>query len=117
VERASARHAGNRAGIFVCGASADHARLIRLRFTPDGKRVLATEPDSNAVRVYDAATRKLIHFVPVEGLPVSVALTPDGKRAYVVGAGAEKVYEIDLDKLSITRAFPTGPGPGGVAVL
>lgn len=58
--------------------------VFRLRFTVDGKRVLATVPEANEVLVYDSATRRVLARMPVEGTPVSTAITPDDHNAYVV---------------------------------
>jgi YVTN family beta-propeller protein len=91
--------------------------VFRLGFTHDGKRVLATEPESDAVLVFDAATRKLLHTIAIPGAPVSIAIGADDRLAYVVAAGAGKVVEIDLEKYAAVRDFATGTGPDGIALM
>jgi YVTN family beta-propeller protein len=79
---------------------------FRLRFTPDGKRVLATIPESGAVLVFDAETHKESGHIAVDGTPLSVAVSVDGRLAYVVAGGVDRVVKIDLGNLKITRSFP-----------
>jgi YVTN family beta-propeller protein len=91
--------------------------VFRLRFTGDGKRVLATVPEAGEVLVFDAATRKVAARIAVEGTPVSVAISAGDRFAYVVAAAAAVVVEIDLETMTLTRTFPTGTGPDGVALV
>jgi YVTN family beta-propeller protein len=89
---------------------------FRLRFTPDGRRVLATIPDAAALLVFDAQSRQESGRVALEGAPLSVAVSADGLLAYVVVGGTDRVAEIDLAKLAVTRSFPTGAGPDSLAI-
>jgi YVTN family beta-propeller protein len=89
---------------------------FRLRFTPDGMHVLATIPEAGAVMVFDAQSRKESGRVAVDGTPLSVAVSADGRLAYVVVGGADRVVEIDLQDLKIARSFPTGAGPDSLAI-
>jgi YVTN family beta-propeller protein len=43
---------------------------------------------SNSVAVMDAPTDKVVATAPVGNFPEHVAVTPDGKRAYVINAGS-----------------------------
>jgi YVTN family beta-propeller protein len=91
--------------------------VFRLRFRPDGKRVVATVPESDEVLVFDAATHKVAGRVAIAGTPLSVAVAADGRTGYVVAGTPGRVVEIDLDSLKITREFPTGAGPDSVALV
>jgi WD40 repeat protein len=67
-----------------------HARLVRMEFSPDGKRIAATERD-NAVRMYDCESGKeawsqIVQLTnPFENYTSAIAISPDGK---IVAAGA-----------------------------
>ena len=62
-------------------------RSNRLRFTPDGGRVLVSDLDGNEVIVIDAASRREV----------------------------KRIAMIDLKTLAVTGHFATGDGPDGMA--
>ena len=100
--------------------SVDHAN--RLKFTPDGKRVLVSGlgsgPSSGAaanVVVIDAATHKEIKQFNLGGGSAGILILPDGSRAYVAVSAKNKVVSIDLKKVEVTAELPTGRNPDGLA--
>jgi YVTN family beta-propeller protein len=108
---------------------------IRLKFSPDGTRVLISDPrgggtpqDANnltalqalspmsgEVIVVDAATRKIVKRIAMPGVPLGIQFSADGKRAYVSRTLARRVDAIDMDKLAIIGSVETGDGPDGLA--
>jgi YVTN family beta-propeller protein len=89
--------------------------INRVKFTIDGKRVLVSDPPSNEVLVYDAATRALVKRIATPDGPSGIVVVPDGKRAFVACAGAGKVVAIDLESLAVTGSVATGNVPDGMA--
>ncbi len=87
----------------------------RVKFTRDGKRVLISDPPSNQVLVYDAASRQLVKKIDTEAGPEGILIAPDGKRAFIACSDAGKVAVLDLDTLTITRSVTTGNQPDGMA--
>jgi YVTN family beta-propeller protein len=99
--------------------SVSHAN--RLKFTPDGKRVLvsglgggssATAP---SVAILDAATRREIKQLSLGGGSAGILVVPDGSRAYVAVSAKDKVAVVDLKTLQVTGELATGKGPDGLA--
>jgi YVTN family beta-propeller protein len=91
--------------------------VFRLAFTPDGKYVLATVPDSGVVEVYEAATGDRLKKIETPGgSPVTLAIDPDGTRAFVAVAEANRVYVIDIKTLEVVASMPSGGSPDGIAV-
>lgn len=91
--------------------------VFRLAFTPDGKYVLATVPDAGVVEVYEAGTGDRLKKVETPGgAPVTLAMDPDGTRAFVAVAGANRVYIIDMKTLEVAASMPSGGTPDGIAV-
>ena len=88
---------------------------IRLKFTPDGKRVAVTDPKGGAVVIVDAATRKEVKRIPMDGVPLGIQRAPDGKRAYIARTQAGTVEALDLEKLEVVGSVQTGKGPDGLA--
>jgi DNA-binding beta-propeller fold protein YncE len=101
--------------------SVEHAN--RLKFTPDGKRVLVSglgagpqgSVDAPNVVVIDVATHKEVKKFDLGGGSAGILILPDGSRAYVAVSAKDKVVAIDLQKLEIIGELPTGKNPDGLA--
>jgi DNA-binding beta-propeller fold protein YncE len=100
----------------------------RIAVTPDARTVVITDPVRAEVRVVDAATRRVRHTiaVPADSLvataevpgspsPEGVALSRDGRWAFVTLQGRNRVATIDLRRGVIVRYAPTGTWSDGVA--
>jgi YVTN family beta-propeller protein len=106
--------------------SANHAN--RLKFTPDGKRVLisglgggppgsaspGSATGSNLV-ILDAATHREIKQFNLGGGSAGILILADGSRAFVAVSEKDKVAVIDLKTLEISGEIPTGRQPDGLA--
>jgi YVTN family beta-propeller protein len=91
----------------------------RLKFTPDGKRVLisglgARGSDTSLV-VLDASTRKEVKQLSLGGGSAGILMAPDGSRAYVAVSSADKIAVIDLKTLEVTGQINAGKQPDGLA--
>jgi YVTN family beta-propeller protein len=91
----------------------------RLKFTPDGKRVLisglgARQGDSSLV-VIDAATHKEVKQLNLGGGAAGILMAPDGSRAYVAVSSADKIAVVDLKTLEVTGQIDAGKQPDGLA--
>jgi YVTN family beta-propeller protein len=85
----------------------------RLKFTPDGKRVLVSSgPD---LVVLDAATRRVIKRIPMGHGSGGVLVQPDGRRAFVACSPDNYVAVIDLTNLKVTGHLDAGRTPDGMA--
>jgi YVTN family beta-propeller protein len=103
--------------------SVNHAN--RLKFTPDGKRVLisglgggpASGPDSQGsnLSILDAATHKEIKPLNLGGGSAGILIVADGSRAFVAVSEKNKVAVVDLKTLEVTGEIPTGRQPDGLA--
>jgi PQQ-dependent catabolism-associated beta-propeller protein len=79
------------------------------RFTPDGSKVWVSSEVGGTVAVIDVATRKILHKVEfaVQGLrketiqPVGIAITPDGKTAFVALGPANRIAVIDTASFEV----------------
>jgi YVTN family beta-propeller protein len=87
----------------------------RLKFTPDGKLALISDPETNELVIVDTATRKIAKMLNVGRNPGGILIIPDGSRAYVALAGDNAVAVVDLHKLEVSGKIPTGQGPDGLA--
>jgi YVTN family beta-propeller protein len=88
---------------------------IRLTFTPDGTRVLASDVPNQRVVIFDAKERKPLAEVKMPGVPVGSTVQPDGARAFVSCASVHKVAVIDLKTNEIVGEIDAGAVPDGIA--
>jgi YVTN family beta-propeller protein len=88
-------------------------RANRLKFSPDGLRVLVTDTDYGLV-VFDAATRKEITRVQIGTGMADIIVAPDGSRAFIA-SGDGSVAVIDMKTLNLTSRIPVGKTPEGMA--
>jgi YVTN family beta-propeller protein len=104
----------------------------RLKFTPDGDRVLVANNGSGDVAVFDARARRetlRIALAPQaeDGVyppefaggehpgPADLLIEPRGRYAYVSESRTNRLLAIDLSKLVICGSIQTGNGPCGLS--
>jgi YVTN family beta-propeller protein len=91
------------------------ARTNRLKFTPDGRLVLLSDPAGNDLVVLDVATRAEVRKVPIGRGGGGILVTPDGSRAFVALAQENAVAVVDLRTFAVVGRIPTGRNPDGLA--
>jgi YVTN family beta-propeller protein len=93
----------------------------RLKFTPDGQRVLVSALGANApagdssLVVIDAPTRKEVKRLSLGGGAAGILIQPDGSRAYVAVSTGGKLVVLDLKTLEVVGEVPGGNQPDGMA--
>lgn len=80
---------------------------------PDGKTVLVSASWSGTLHVLQIEARKLktIGSIKLGDEPVGIAVTSDGKRAFVGLIATGNVAEVDLKELKVIRRIPVGKWP------
>ncbi len=87
---------------------------VRLKFTRDGKLVLVPTGDKKLV-ILSAAGRTIVATVELEFRPKVIAVSGDGKYAYLGHPSEDRVSVVDLTLLKVVRTFFTGKRPDGIA--
>lgn len=91
----------------------------RLKFTPDGKRVLISGLGAGAggasLVVIDAASHQEVKQLNLGGGAAGILIAPDGSRAYVAVSTADKIAVLDLETLEVTGQIFAGKQPDGLA--
>lgn len=96
--------------------AAEIAGANRLRFTPDGRYVLATTHTGKDLVVFDAHTRKVVKRVPIEERGASgIQVEPNGRRAFIACPRDHYVAVVDLSTLAMTGKIDAGREPDGLA--
>jgi YVTN family beta-propeller protein len=94
-------------------AETKHAN--RLKFTPDGKRVLISDAEAGEVVIIDAESKKVTNRLKVGNVPLGILIVPDGSRAYIATTEDDAIVILDLNTLQVTGKIPTGKNPDGMA--
>ena len=100
-------------------------RPYRIRFTPDGKKVLLTvivlptqqgQPVTGELVVLDAATRKELKRMKLDGAPFGVVTSKDSKTAFITTVQSDGVQKVDLEKFEVLGKATAGLAPDGIAL-
>lgn len=87
----------------------------RLKFTPDGARVLVSSLRGPDLVVLDAITRKEIKRIKLGRGSAGIVMEPDGARAFVACSPDNYVAVIDLKSLTVRGHIDVGLEPDGLA--
>ena len=104
----------------ITGQVTSHVQLsnaFTTALSADGSLLAVTEPPVNTVTLLDPRTLTVRFRVTVPTAPQRVALSPDGKRAFVschLGASGGTIVTIDTDTGAIVNSAPTGHRPDRV---
>src|SRR5215831_15920422 len=98
---------------------------VGVAITPDGKIAYVSDRGARNVGVIDiatgvlviyTATNKVVASVKVGDTPAGVAITPDGKRAYVANLGARSVSVVDTPSNTVLATVEVEPSPQQIAI-
>ncbi len=86
---------------------------VDIAFTPDGSQILLTAQWQGTLQSFEIADGKLVHSGDLDlGFdPAGIAITSDGKRAYVGQVADAKVAVVDLQEFSVVRRIESGQWP------
>jgi YVTN family beta-propeller protein len=87
----------------------------RLKFTPDGTRVLVSTLGGPDLVIFSAATRAEVKRITVGRGAAGIQMQPDGLRAYVSCTPDDYVAIVDLKSLQVTGHIDAGRQPDGLA--
>ncbi len=92
---------------------------VRLVVSKDGKTLIYALQEGRTVGFADITTRKELAEIPLNGRPVSMSLSLDGKLAYCSVQEEDEVYVISVADRKVVRVvhLPKGTGPDPVVPL
>jgi len=87
----------------------------RLKFTPDGKRVLISSLRTGDLYIYDAVNQKELKRINLGHGGAGIEIEPNGARAFIGCTPDNYVAVIDLKTLEVIAHINIGGGPDGLA--
>lgn len=87
----------------------------RLKFTPDGGRVLVSSLRGGDLTIFDASSRKEIKRLKLGDGTAGILVEPNGERAFVACSPNNYVAVIDLKSLQDVGHIDVGQNPDGLA--
>jgi DNA-binding beta-propeller fold protein YncE len=87
----------------------------RLKFTPDGKRVLVTSLGKGDLFIFDAVTHKELKRVGIGNGAAGILIDGDGSKAYLGCTRDNYVAIVDLNSYKVIGHLDVGGGPDGLA--
>ena len=99
----------------ISRAIATSSATGRVRITPDGRRAVVAMAKSLAV--FEIADGRLVRETPLPASPKVMALSGDGRRAYVTNPEDHSATIVDLEEGRVLATVKTGRRPDGIAWL
>jgi YVTN family beta-propeller protein len=93
------------------------SRPMRIRVSPDGRRLYASTGRGGTVAVLDAASFALLDSIAVGKRPWGIALSPDGKYLFSANGPSNDVSVVDLAINKEIARVKAGDSPWGVAIV
>ncbi|MEK2687933.1 YncE family protein [Bdellovibrio sp. GT3] len=88
--------------------------ISRIKFTPDGKRVLISSLRTGDLLIYDVATYKEIGKLNLGKGAAHILIEDSGNRAFVSCTPAGYISIIDLNKMEVVGKLDVGLRPDGM---
>lgn len=85
---------------------------VRIGITPDGATLVYALMHDQKIEFADVARRRPIAQVGVEGSPVSLTVSQDGKYAFASAEEKDTVFVISVPERKLIRSFKTAQGAG-----
>ena len=103
---------------ITAGLEAAHERGIihrdlkpaNVKVTPDGSMAVYALYHERAVGFADLTTGKEVKVVPLNGQPVSLDLSHDGRSAFASAQDSDTVYVLSIAERKVVHAIKTPPG-------
>ncbi|MEA2124263.1 MAG: hypothetical protein QOI80_1045, partial [Solirubrobacteraceae bacterium] len=89
---------------------------VGIKSNPAGTMVYVASRDSSSLSLINPATKKRAGSIPIGAGPMSLAITPDGRRAFVVASQDHKWAIVDLVKRKVVKGPIALASAGEVAI-
>ncbi len=91
-------------------------RLTALALTPDGKTLIAADPNAHKLLFVEAQSGRYSGSVETGKRPGPLAVLPDSSKVFVADSGEQKVSSIDVGSRQLLSNLEVGVTPTGLLV-
>jgi len=82
--------------------------------SPNGRLVIAVNPDNNSITLVDAINLAVLSEIPVGTTPRTISITPDSESVLVANHGSGTISKVDLSQAIEVAQYSVGSMPYGV---
>jgi YVTN family beta-propeller protein len=93
------------------------SRPMRIRVSPDGKKVYLSNGRAGTVSVIDGHTYELLDTIKVGARPWGIAISPDGKLLYAANGPSNDISVVDLATDKEVARVKGGSSPWGLVIV
>ena len=84
-----------------------------VKVSPDNKYILVSNWCSYTVTIISVETQETVKTIKIGRYPRGIAITSDGKSAYVAEMGGNRIHQINLEDFSV-KYIPIGSNPRAI---
>jgi YVTN family beta-propeller protein len=92
------------------------SRPMRVKLSPDEKRLYVSNGRAGTISVFDAHSYELLDTIKVGTRPWGIGVSPDGKFLFTANGPSNDVSVVDLQTDKEVSRIKAGAGPWGIAV-
>jgi YVTN family beta-propeller protein len=92
------------------------SRPMRVRLSPDEKRLYVSNGRAGTISVFDAHSYELLDTIKVGTRPWGIGVSPDGRFLFSANGPSNDVSVVDLQTNREVSRIKAGAGPWGIAV-
>ena len=93
------------------------SRPMRVRVSPDNRKVYVSDGRAGTVSVLDAHSYELLNTVKVGKRPWGIVLSPDGKYLFSANGPSNDVSVVDVATLQEVTRIKAGDSPWGLTIV
>jgi YVTN family beta-propeller protein len=93
------------------------SRPMRVRISPDQKKLYVSNGRAGTISVFDTQSYELLATIKVGTRPWGIGISPDGKLLYAANGPSNDVSVVDLATNQEVARVKAGSSPWGIAVL
>jgi YVTN family beta-propeller protein len=92
------------------------ARPMRVKLSPDEKRLYVSNGRGGTVSVFDSHSYELLDTIKVGARPWGIGISPDGKFLFAANGPSNDVSVVDLETNKEVSRIKAGSSPWGIAI-
>jgi YVTN family beta-propeller protein len=105
-----------KAGVLKTIALPTGSRPMRVKLSPDEKRLYVSNGRGGTISVFDSHSYELLKTIKVGARPWGIGISPDGKFLFAANGPSNDVSVVDLQSNQEVARIKAGSSPWGIAI-